>query len=79
MGAGGDAVEGVEAAVSQAEVAAVVDEGEAEGGAVAADGGVGEGAEGFFVFVVVPMMRGKGEPAPQKPWEGAEGLEWEVP
>ena len=25
------------------------------------------------------MMRGKGEPAPQKPWEGAEGLEWEVP
>jgi len=33
----------------------------------------------FFVFVVIPMMRGKGEPAPQKPWEGAEGLEWEVP
>jgi cytochrome c oxidase subunit 1 len=33
----------------------------------------------FFLFVVVPMMRGKGEPAPQKPWEGAEGLEWEVP
>jgi cytochrome c oxidase subunit 1 len=25
------------------------------------------------------MMRGKGEPAPQKPWEAAEGLEWEVP
>jgi cytochrome c oxidase subunit I len=25
------------------------------------------------------MMRGKGEKAPQKPWEGAEGLEWEVP
>ena len=24
-------------------------------------------------------MRGKGEPAPQRPWEGAEGLEWEVP
>ncbi len=33
----------------------------------------------FFLFVVVPMMRGKGEPAPQKPWEAAEGLEWEVP
>jgi cytochrome c oxidase subunit 1 len=33
----------------------------------------------FFFFVVVPMMRGKGERAPQKPWEGAEGLEWEVP
>jgi cytochrome c oxidase subunit 1 len=25
------------------------------------------------------MMRGKGETAPQQPWEGAEGLEWEVP
>ena len=33
----------------------------------------------FFFFVVLPMMRGKGEPAPQRPWEGAEGLEWEVP
>jgi cytochrome c oxidase subunit I len=33
----------------------------------------------FFVFVVIPMMRGKGEPAAQKPWEAAEGLEWEVP
>jgi cytochrome c oxidase subunit 1 len=33
----------------------------------------------FFVFVVLPMMRGKGERAPQQPWEGAEGLEWEVP
>ena len=33
----------------------------------------------FFLAVVLPMMRGKGEPAPQKPWEGAEGLEWEVP
>jgi cytochrome c oxidase subunit 1 len=25
------------------------------------------------------MMRGQGEKAPQKPWEAAEGLEWEVP
>jgi len=33
----------------------------------------------FLFFVVVPAMRGKGEPAPQRPWEGAEGLEWEVP
>jgi cytochrome c oxidase subunit I len=38
----------------------------------------------FFLFVVVPCMRGKGEPAPQRPWNdpdgaGAEGLEWEVP
>jgi cytochrome c oxidase subunit 1 len=33
----------------------------------------------FLVFVVIPVMRGKGEPAPQRPWEGAEGLEWEVP
>jgi cytochrome c oxidase subunit 1 len=33
----------------------------------------------FLVFVVIPGMRGKGAPAPQRPWEGAEGLEWEVP
>jgi len=33
----------------------------------------------FFLFIVVPMMRGKGEKAPQRPWEAAEGLEWEVP
>jgi cytochrome c oxidase subunit 1 len=33
----------------------------------------------FFLFVVIPVMRGQGEKAPQKPWEGAEGLEWEVP
>ena len=33
----------------------------------------------FFVFVVIPMMRGQGAKAPQKPWEGAEGLEWELP
>jgi cytochrome c oxidase subunit 1 len=33
----------------------------------------------FFFFVCVPMMRGKGEPAPQRPWESAEGLEWEIP
>jgi cytochrome c oxidase subunit 1 len=33
----------------------------------------------FLFFIVLPVMRGKGEPAPQRPWEGAEGLEWEVP
>jgi cytochrome c oxidase subunit 1 len=33
----------------------------------------------FFAAVVWPMMRGKGATAPQSPWEGAEGLEWEVP
>ena len=33
----------------------------------------------FFFFVVLPCMRGQGEKAPQKPWEAAEGLEWEVP
>ena len=33
----------------------------------------------FFVFVVWPAMRHRGEKATQKPWEGAEGLECEVP
>ena len=33
----------------------------------------------FFIAVVVPMMRGRGQAASQRPWEGAEGLEWEVP
>ena len=32
----------------------------------------------FFLAVVLPMLRGKGEPAPQRPWDGGEGLEWEV-
>src|SRR6187455_2109249 len=41
--------------------------------------GYGRSQVYFFLFVVVPMMRGKGEPAPQQPWEGAEGLEWEIP
>ena len=37
-------------------------------------------AQAYFVlFVVWPALRGRGEPAPAKPWEGAEGLEWEVP
>ena len=33
----------------------------------------------FFFFIVLPVMRGKGVKAAQSPWEGAEGLEWEVP
>jgi cytochrome c oxidase subunit 1 len=33
----------------------------------------------FFFFVVLPTMRGHGDKAPQRPWEGAEGLEWEIP
>jgi cytochrome c oxidase subunit 1 len=32
----------------------------------------------FLVFVVVPMLRGKGQSASQRPWEGAQGLEWEI-
>jgi len=33
----------------------------------------------FFFFVVLPTMKGKGEKATKKPWDGAEGLEWELP
>ncbi|MFC3149690.1 cytochrome c oxidase subunit I [Litoribrevibacter euphylliae] len=33
----------------------------------------------LFLYIVIRCVRGKGEPAPQKPWEGAEGLEWTVP
>ena len=33
----------------------------------------------FFVMVILPCMRGHGEKAPQRPWEGAEGLEWTLP
>ena len=33
----------------------------------------------FLLFIVLPTMRGKGEAAPQRPWDGAEGLEWELP
>jgi cytochrome c oxidase subunit 1 len=48
---------------------------------VASIGAFGFGlSQVYFLFaVVLPMMRGKGAPAPQRPWEGAEGLEWEVP
>ncbi|HWP17916.1 MAG TPA: cytochrome c oxidase subunit I [Burkholderiaceae bacterium] len=33
----------------------------------------------FLVLVVLPVLRKRGAPAPQRPWEGAEGLEWSVP
>ena len=33
----------------------------------------------FALFIVLPVLLKRGERAPQKPWEGAEGLEWEVP
>jgi cytochrome c oxidase subunit 1 len=38
----------------------------------------------FFLFIVIPTMRGQGVKAAQRPWndpdgKGAEGLEWEVP
>jgi cytochrome c oxidase subunit 1 len=32
----------------------------------------------FLLFVVFPTIRG-GKKAADKPWEGAEGLEWTVP
>jgi cytochrome c oxidase subunit 1 len=54
--------------------------------ALASIGGFGFGlAQVFFLFaVVLPVLRGKGARAPQRPWndpdgKGAEGLEWEVP
>ncbi|HCP76472.1 MAG TPA: cytochrome c oxidase subunit I [Pusillimonas sp.] len=33
----------------------------------------------IFIYVVLKAYSGRGEPAPAKPWEGAEGLEWTVP
>ncbi len=32
----------------------------------------------LFLFIVIKCIRG-GKPAPAKPWDGAEGLEWSVP
>jgi len=32
----------------------------------------------LFLFIVIKCIRG-GVPAPAKPWDGAEGLEWSVP
>jgi len=36
-------------------------------------------AQLLFVWIVIKAVRGKGEKAADKPWEGAEGLEWTVP
>src|SRR5690554_5422200 len=36
-------------------------------------------AQLIFVWIVIKAVRGKGEKAADKPWEGAEGLEWTVP
>jgi cytochrome c oxidase subunit 1 len=33
----------------------------------------------FMLWILLPALRHRGEPATQRPWEGAEGLEWEVP
>ncbi|RMH33421.1 MAG: cytochrome c oxidase subunit I [Gammaproteobacteria bacterium] len=32
----------------------------------------------LFVYVLIDCVK-RGKPAPQKPWDGAEGLEWTVP
>lgn len=37
-------------------------------------------AQVYFLFgVLLPTLRGGAGPAPQRPWEGAHTLEWEVP
>ena len=33
----------------------------------------------FLVFVLIPVLRKRGEAATARPWDGALGLEWEVP
>jgi cytochrome c oxidase subunit I len=33
----------------------------------------------FVLYVVWPLLRKQGAKAPQRPWDAAEGLEWEVP
>ncbi len=33
----------------------------------------------FLLFIVLPALRKRGRPAPARPWDGAEGLEWELP
>jgi len=36
-------------------------------------------AQLIFFYNIFQCMRGKGEKAGDKPWEGAEGLEWTLP
>jgi cytochrome c oxidase subunit 1 len=33
----------------------------------------------FLLYIVLPVLTKRGERAPQRPWDGAVGLEWEVP
>ena len=33
----------------------------------------------FMLWILLPALRQRGEPAPQRPWDSADGLEWEVP
>jgi cytochrome c oxidase subunit 1 len=37
------------------------------------------GAQLIFVWCIVRCMRRKGEKATAQVWDGAEGLEWEIP
>jgi cytochrome c oxidase subunit 1 len=48
---------------------------------IASVGGFAFGlAQAYFVlFIVLPALRKRGQPAPAQPWDGAEGLEWELP
>jgi cytochrome c oxidase subunit 1 len=48
--------------------------------AIATVGSFGFGlAQAYFVlFIVLPMIRGRGAKAAQLPWDGAKGLEWQV-
>jgi cytochrome c oxidase subunit I len=33
----------------------------------------------IFVYVLIKCIRGDGAPAPAKPWDGADTLEWTLP
>ena len=33
----------------------------------------------FMLWILLPAQRRRGQAAPQRPWDGAQGLEWEVP
>ncbi|RLK51464.1 cytochrome c oxidase subunit 1 [Alkalispirillum mobile] len=52
----------------------------AEWNMISSIGGFAFGAtQLLFLYIVIRCMRGQGEPAPARSWEGAEGLEWELP
>jgi cytochrome c oxidase subunit 1 len=51
----------------------------AEWNAISSVGAFGFGLSNLlFIYIVIKAIRG-GAPAPAKPWDGAEGLEWTVP